>query len=224
MKSLTEQEVRQQVKPTPAHLPVVKLPKSGKGPQNQQGLIPSYFCRCSTILLFVAQTDAYFWLLVSIACLWLKMVTDCNQQFGDEAGMLPASLLVGQTLQITRKRRRIRLQLKPLALGKGRMERNETKIVVSVFIHWNWILLSWGLHPKVHQTKKIQTQPRNTHCRFISAWKVKTHPTRATPVKEFVKMIPSGTPQVGGIGINYQEWASQSGLLAWNDTIAVWHM
>lgn len=63
------------------------------------------------------------------------MVTDCNQQFGDEAGMLPASLLVGQTLQITRKRRRIRLQLKPLALGKGRMERNETKIVVSVFIH-----------------------------------------------------------------------------------------
>lgn len=60
MKSLTEQEVRQQVKPTPAHLPVVKLPKSGKGPQNQQGLVPSYFCRCSTILLFVAQTDAYF--------------------------------------------------------------------------------------------------------------------------------------------------------------------
>lgn len=67
--SLTEQEVRQQVKPTPTHLPVVMLPKSGKGPQNQQGLVPSDFCRCSTIPLFVAQTDAYFWLLASIAYL-----------------------------------------------------------------------------------------------------------------------------------------------------------
>lgn len=66
--SLMEREVRRQVKPTPAHLPAVMLPKSGKGPRDQQGLAPSDFYGCGTIPLFPAQIDAYFWLLVFIAC------------------------------------------------------------------------------------------------------------------------------------------------------------
>jgi len=37
------------------------------------------------------------------------MIPNCNQQFGDKAGMLSASLLAEQTLQITRKRKRLRL-------------------------------------------------------------------------------------------------------------------
>lgn len=51
--SLMEREVRWQVKPTPACLPAVILPKSGKGPQDQQSLAPSDFYRCQLLKLML---------------------------------------------------------------------------------------------------------------------------------------------------------------------------
>lgn len=107
--STSHAQVRRQVKPTPARLPAVMLPGSGKGPPGQQGLAPGSFCQCGTVPPFLAQIDAYFCLLVFMACPCLKVIINCNQQFGDEAGILSASLLAGRMLQTTRKRKRLRL-------------------------------------------------------------------------------------------------------------------
>lgn len=131
--SLTEWEVKQQVKPTPACLTAVMLLKSGKRAWDQQGLAPTDIYRDST---FYCSS----WCLFLAASVYCMTATE-NQQFGDKAVMLCDSLLALQRLQITRRKKQLRLTTKTtLGLGKGTVQKRGTKTVALPFILWNWFL------------------------------------------------------------------------------------